>query len=251
MESKIHLNVGFLIWQQFFITLPWVWVMLRDLETFCLKLFCLLISHIAAWLWFHGVRNSLMSTVTTEEATFANVVEGGQRFHWKAAHTACTHISLARRRSVMSSLPTERLCRYSQSNSDLLPYPLLLTGDPLITLSPEEMARPHTATAWPSKLRIYCCIFFSPSRFLDIKSSVQSNHTVDIYSLRDWLIAVHLPQYTWKPCTDSWRYPFSGVGVNIFFGYSPCPQSLCSVFWEVVACPIILLHLLWRHFNKD
>lgn len=161
------------------------WVMLHDLETFCLKLCCLLISHIADLLWFHGERKSLTSTVTTEEATFAEVGEGGQRFHGKAAHTDCAHISLARRSSVMSSLPTERLCRHSQSNSDLLPYPVLLTGDPLITFPPEEMARPHTATAWPSKLRIYCCIFFSPSRFLSIKSSVQSNHTVVIYSLRD------------------------------------------------------------------
>lgn len=52
------------------------WVMLHDLETLCLKLFCLLISHIADLLEFHGERNSLTSSATTEEATFANVDEG-------------------------------------------------------------------------------------------------------------------------------------------------------------------------------
>lgn len=61
--------------------------MLRDLETFCLKLFCLLISHIADLLGFHGERNSLMSTVTTEEATFVNVGEGGGKDSTEKQHT--------------------------------------------------------------------------------------------------------------------------------------------------------------------
>lgn len=156
MNSTILLNIGFLIWQQFFITI---------LE-YGLKLFCnakwpqkflseelqsISFSHcrsVVIWWWgglFHvpwlplkepEETGSARSTVPQKRQYFLIWMKGAK--NWKAADIACAHISLARGSPVKSSFSTERLCRYSQSNLTSCPT-LLLTGIPLITLPEETM----------------------------------------------------------------------------------------------------------------
>lgn len=154
MNSTILLNIGFLIWQQFFITI---------LE-YGLKLFCnakwpqkflseelqsISFSHcrsVVIWWWgglFHvpwlplkepEETASARSTVPQKRQYLLMWMKGAKNLLKSSRYCLCPHFTCQRK----SSFPTERLCRYSQSNLTSCPT-LLLTGIPLITLPEETM----------------------------------------------------------------------------------------------------------------